>query len=84
MAQDYRVRFRCLQSGCSFHQWTVLEDVPFDLKEVYAAVWDFDCPQHGPQRGRPFQAEIKKVFPARRTSRRQAERSKTRDVTQPV
>jgi hypothetical protein len=57
--QSYRLRLRC--SVCDFHLWTVREDVELTLEEVYNNDWDFTCPMHGPQRGKPFQAEIKRT-----------------------
>jgi hypothetical protein len=39
-----------------------MDNLPLTLEEVYACEWEFDCPNHGAQWARPFQAEVKKVF----------------------
>ena len=64
LTHSYRIRFHCLQSNCDFYEWTIKENEPLSLAEVYDKDWDFVCPNHGPQRGRPFQAEVKRVFVA--------------------
>jgi len=39
-----------------------VDNLPLTLEEVCASEWQFDCPHHGAQWARPFQAEIKKFF----------------------
>ena len=67
MAHSYRIRHHCLQGDCNFYKWTIKENERITLAEVYRKEWDFDCPNHGPQRAKPFQAEeVNRVFLARK------------------
>jgi hypothetical protein len=58
--QDYRLRFCC--PACGLYFWTLREDIALTLQEVYALDWDFTCPTHGLQRGKPFQAEPRRII----------------------
>jgi hypothetical protein len=60
MNQSYRIRFRCPRGD--YYKWAVVENLAMTLQQVYGAHWKFDCPAHGAQSARPFQAEIKKVI----------------------
>jgi hypothetical protein len=57
----YRLRLRC--SHGDFLYWIVSENLDLSLEEACEREWNFSCPNHGPQRGRPFQAELKRVIP---------------------
>jgi hypothetical protein len=57
------MRQRCPEGD--FYKWTVKHNTPLTLQDIYAIVWEFDCPNHGMQWTRSFQAEVKKVFTGR-------------------
>lgn len=71
MEQSYRLRLGCPFDD--FYQWTVLEGVGLTLEEVSKSQWDFICPTHGPQREKPFQTEVKRMFPRLRKANRRSE-----------
>jgi len=84
LTHSYRIRFHCLQSNCDFYQWTIKEKEPLSLAEVYGKEWDFVCPDHGPQREKPFQAEVKRVFVAPKRDARDSRRGAARPDLEPV
>lgn len=67
MTQSYRLRLRC-PHGDFFH-WMVGEKLELSLEEVYERKWEFSCPAHGPQRERPFQAELRRDLAKARPTR---------------
>jgi len=60
LCSSYRIHHRCPEGD--YYKWAVIDNLPLTLEEVYASEWEFDCPDHGVQWARPFQAEIKRVF----------------------
>jgi len=84
LTHSYRIRFHCLQADCDFYQWTVMENEPLTVAEVYDKEWDFVCPNHGPQRGRPFQAEVKRVFVDPKRDARASRRGTARPDLEPA
>jgi hypothetical protein len=60
MSLTYRVRYRCPHGD--FYEWALRENLNMTLQEVYNMDWDFTCPSHGPQRAKPFEAQVKKSF----------------------
>src|SRR5712691_10886259 len=54
---NYRVLLVCRHLDHS--KWVLMESLALSLPEVLDTEWDFDCPDHGPQREKPLQAEEK-------------------------
>jgi hypothetical protein len=52
-----------------FFHWMVGEKLELSLEEVYERKWEFSCPAHGPQRERPFQAELRRDLAKARPTR---------------
>jgi hypothetical protein len=84
LTQSYRIRLRCFQRDCDFGQWVVKENEPLSLAEVYDKEWDFFCPSHGPQRRKPFWAQVKRVFVAPKRDARGSQRETTRHDVEPL
>ena len=58
MKRDYYIRFVC--PHCFRSRWVLERNLSLTLQEVHKTVWKFECPVHGPLRGRPFEASEKK------------------------
>jgi hypothetical protein len=59
---DYRIQMHCLEDECDFYVWIVKSKLSLELPEIWATEWNFDCPKHGAQCARPFQAQVKTVI----------------------
>lgn len=55
---DYYVRFVC--PYCFRSKWVLKRDLALTLEEVLNALWEFECPFHGPLREKALEASEKK------------------------
>jgi hypothetical protein len=60
LAKSYRVQLVC--HHLNHTHWVLMEGLHLSLERVLDTLWEFDCPIHGSQRGKPLQAEERKEF----------------------
>ncbi len=58
--KDYYVCSVC--PHCFWSKWVLKRNLEMSLEEVLSTPWEFECPVHGPLRGKPLQVSSKKVF----------------------
>ena len=61
LRRDHRILLVC--SHVDYAKWVIKEKLDLTPAEVWSTFWDFEGPQHGPQREKPFEARDKRCPP---------------------